>query len=228
MITVKELARYIDHTQLKPVATYADIEKLCNEAKKYGFYSVCVNSCYAKYAVEKLAGSDVKVAVTVGFPLGTASSGVKGFEAEEAVRAGAKEIDMVINVGLLKSGDYFAVREDIEAVVKAAKQIDSEAKVKAILEMCYLNPGEKVSACELARDAGADFVKTSTGFGPGGATVEDVELMKKLVGDTMGVKAAGGIRDLKTAITMIEVGATRIGTSAGVAIISELIHSKNA
>ncbi|MDI3482009.1 MAG: deoxyribose-phosphate aldolase [Tepidanaerobacteraceae bacterium] len=227
MLNIKELARYIDHTQLKPVATYEDIEKLCSEAKKYGFYSVCVNSCYVRYAVEKLAGSDVKVAVTVGFPLGAASSEAKSYEAVEAVKAGAKEIDMVINIGFLKSGDYFGVREDIEAVVKAAKQIDAEAKVKAILEMCYLNPGEKVSACELARDAGADFVKTSTGFGPGGAAVEDVELMKKLVGDTMGVKAAGGIKDLKTAMAMIKAGATRIGTSSGVAIITELNHGKN-
>jgi len=227
MLTTKELARYIDHTQLKPVASYEDIEKLCNEAKKYGFYSVCINSCYVKYAVEKLAGSDVKVAATVGFPLGAASSEAKACEAAEAVRAGAGEIDMVMNVGLLKGGDYFGVREDIEAVVKAVKQIDPEAKVKVILEMCYLNDGEKVTACELARDAGADFVKTSTGFGPGGATVEDVELMKKLVGDTMGIKAAGGIRDLKTTLAMIEAGATRIGASAGVAIISELDRSKN-
>jgi len=222
MLTPKELARYIDHTQLKPVASYEDIEKLCNEAKKYGFYSVCINSCYVKYAAEKLAGSDVKVATTVGFPLGAASSESKACEAAEAVRAGAGEIDMVMNVGLLKSGDYFGVREDIEVVVEAARQTDSEAKVKVILETCYLNDGEKVTACELARDTGADFVKTSTGFGPGGATVGDVKLMKKLVGDTMGVKAAGGIRDLKTALAMIEAGATRLGASAGVAILSEL------
>lgn len=227
MLSKQELAGYIDHTQLKPVATYEDIEKLCSEAKEYGFYSVCVNSCYVKYAVEKLAGSNVKVAATVGFPLGTASAGAKAFEAAEAIKAGASEIDMVMNVGLLKSGDYFAVREDMEAVVKAAKQINPDAKVKIILEMCYLNPSEKVIACQLARDAGADFVKTSTGFGPGGATVEDVQLMKKLVGDSMGVKAAGGIRDLKTTMVMIEAGATRIGASAGVAIISELDRSKN-
>lgn len=227
MLTIKELARYIDHTQLKPVATYEDIEKLCNEAKRYGFYSVCVNSCYVECAAERLSGSDVKVVATVGFPLGAASSGAKGFEAAEAVRAGASEIDMVINVGFLKSGDYFAVREDIEAVVKAAKQINPEAKVKAILEMCYLNPSEKVTACELALDAGADFVKTSTGFGSGGAAVEDVELMKKIVGDAIGIKAAGGIRDFKTTMAMIEAGATRIGTSAGVAILSELNHGKN-
>ncbi|MCR4429486.1 MAG: deoxyribose-phosphate aldolase [Tepidanaerobacteraceae bacterium] len=228
MLSIKELARYIDHTQLKPEATYEDVEKLCSEAKKYGFCSVFVNSCYAKYAVEKLMGSEVNVGVAVGFPLGAASSEAKAFEAEQAIKAGAREVDMVINIGLLKSGDYFAVREDIEAVVKAAKRINPEAKVKVILEMCYLNPGEKVSACELARDAGADFVKTSTGFGPGGATVEDVELMKKLVGETMGVKAAGGIRDLRTAMAMIEAGATRIGTSSGVAILSELNRSKNA
>lgn len=222
MLTRKELAGYIDHTQLKPVSTYEDIERLCNEAKENGFYSVCVNSCYVRYAKEKLEGSKVKVAATVGFPLGASSSGAKACEAAEAVRAGAEEVDMVQNVGLLKSGDYFGVREDIEAVVEAVKKINPGAKVKVILETCYLSPSEKVTACELARDAGADFVKTSTGFGPGGATVEDVKLMKKLVGNVMGIKAAGGIRDLKTALAMIEAGATRIGASAGVAILSQM------
>lgn len=221
MITPEELAKYIDHTLLKPTATFGDIEKLCKEAVQNGFYSVCVNSCYAKFAAQMLTDTPVKVGATVGFPLGAMSTEAKAFEAAEAVRAGASEIDMVINVGLLKSGDFYAVGEDIEAVVKAAKQINPHVIVKTILEMASLTTTEKVSACRIARDAKADFVKTSTGFGTGGATVDDVALMKKVVGETMGVKAAGGIRDLKTALEMIEAGATRIGTSAGIAIIEE-------
>ena len=223
MITPEELAKYIDHTLLKPTATLADIEKLCDEARDKGFYSVCVNSSFVKYAAKELEGSPVKVSAVVGFPLGAMATEAKAFEAEQAVRDGASEIDMVMNLGMLKNGDFYEVEKDIEAVVKAAKQINPEAKVKVILEMCYLNSVEKVSACEIARDAGADFVKTSTGFGPSGATVEDVALLKKLVGDDMGVKAAGGIRDLKTAMAMIEAGAGRIGTSSGIAIIEEAI-----
>ena len=221
MITKKELAKYIDHTLLKPSATFKDIEKLCNEAKEYGFYSVCVNPFYVKYAVSKLTGSDVNVAVTIGFPLGATTTATKVFEATEAVKAGAKEVDMVINVGLLKSGEYYAVQEDIAQVVDSVKKVDTEAKVKVIIETCFLNENEKVSACNLAKAAGADFVKTSTGFGSGGATVEDVSLMRKLVGDSMGVKASGGIRDFKTAMAMIKAGATRIGASSGIAIINE-------
>jgi deoxyribose-phosphate aldolase len=222
MLSREQIAKYIDHTLLKPVATFEDIEKLCREAAEYGFYSVCVNSCYVKYAVSKLQGTDVKVAATVGFPLGASAGETKAFEAAGAVKDGALEVDMVINLGFLKSGDYYAVTRDIEGVVKAVKEINPDAKVKAILEMGYLTPGEKVTACKLAKDAGADFVKTSTGFGAGGASVEDIKLMKKMVGDSMGVKASGGIRDLATLLAMLDAGATRIGTSSGVAIMQEV------
>ncbi|HHV82688.1 MULTISPECIES: deoxyribose-phosphate aldolase [Tepidanaerobacter] len=221
MLTKNELAKYIDHTLLKPTATFADIELLCLEAKEYGFYAVCVNSCYVKHAASILKDSDVKVGSTVGFPLGAMLTASKAFEAAEAVKAGAAEIDMVMNVGLLKSGDFYGVQEDIAEVVKAAKSIRPEAKVKVILETGYLDENEKVSACQLAKAAQADFVKTSTGFGAGGATVDDVKLMKKIVGNAMEVKASGGIRDAKTALAMIEAGATRIGTSSGITIIQD-------
>lgn len=221
MLTKNELAKYIDHTLLKPTTTFADIELLCLEAKEYGFYAVCVNSCYVKHAASILKDSDVKVGSTVGFPLGAMLTASKAFEAAEAVKAGAAEIDMVMNVGLLKSGDFYGVQEDIAEVVKAAKSINPEAKVKVILEMGYLDENEKVSACQLAKAAQADFVKTSTGFGAGGATVDDVKLMKKIVGNVMEVKASGGIRDAKTALAMIEAGATRIGTSSGITIIQD-------
>lgn len=219
MITKEELAKYIDHTLLKPTATFSDIDKLCADAKKYGFFSVCVNSCFVNYAVKKLSQSDVKVITTVGFPLGSMSTESKVFEAAKAIKDGASEIDMVINLGYLKSGDFFEVTKDIREVVEGVKEINQEAKVKVILEMGYLDPNEKVSACKLARDGGADFVKTSTGFGAGGATVEDVKMMKKLVGKDMGIKASGGIRDFATAIAMIEAGATRIGASSGISIL---------
>lgn len=222
MLSREQLASYIDHTQLKPIATHDDIAKLCDEAIEYGFHSVCVNSCYVKHAADKLLKTPVKVCATIGFPLGAMSKEAKAFEAAEAVKAGATEIDMVANLGLFKSGDYFGVTEDINAVVSAVKQLNSEAIVKVILETCYLDSYEKVSICKLAMDGGADFVKTSTGFGPGGATVEDVILLKKMVGDSLGVKAAGGIRDLETAVAMIEAGATRIGASAGVRLINEI------
>ncbi|MDN5332027.1 MAG: deoxyribose-phosphate aldolase [Tepidanaerobacteraceae bacterium] len=221
MITKEQMAKLIDHTLLKPTATLDDIERLCEEAKKYGFYLVCVSPCYVSYAAKKLSGSDVKVGTTVGFPHGTASPEVKAFEAKKAVEAGASEVDMVINLGYLKSGDYYAVKEDIEGVVKAAKEANQEAIVKVIIETCYLTENEKVTAVKLCMDAKADFVKTSTGLGPGGATVEDVRLISKLVGGEMGVKASGGIRDLKTALQMLKAGATRIGTSSGVAIMEE-------
>jgi len=221
MLTKKELAKYIDHTLLKPTATFEDIRLLCLEAIEYGFYSVCVNSCYVKYAARILQDTDVKVCATVGFPLGAMSTAAKVAEAVESIKAGASEIDMVMNIGLLKSGDYYAVQEDISEVVKTVKALNPSGKIKVILETALLDENEKVSACQLAKAAQADFVKTSTGFGPGGATVEDVMLMRKLVGDSMGVKAAGGIRDAKTAIEMIEAGANRIGTSSGLTMIQD-------
>ncbi|MFO7152304.1 MAG: deoxyribose-phosphate aldolase [Bacillota bacterium] len=221
MMTKEQLAKVIDHTLIKPTATLEEVDRLCEEGKKYGFYLVCVNLCYVEYAVEKLAGSGVKVGTTVGFPFGATSAEVKAFEAEKAVKAGAAEVDMVMNIGYLKSGDYYAVREDIEGVVRAAKEVNPEAIVKVIIETCYLTENEKVSAANLCMDAKADFIKTSTGMGPGGATVEDVRLLAKLADGKIGVKAAGGIRDLKTALQMLEAGATRIGTSSGVAIMEE-------
>ncbi|MGB9840990.1 deoxyribose-phosphate aldolase, partial [Thermovenabulum sp.] len=204
-------------------ATFEDIDRLCREAVEYGFYSVCVNSTFVEYAVKQLVNTPVVVCTTVGFPLGAVHKETKAYEARKAVSQGALEVDMVINLGLLKSGDYFEVREDIEGVVKAVKQENKDAKVKVIIETCFLSESEKVTAAKLCQEANADFVKTSTGFGTGGATVEDVKLLRMLVGNTMGVKASGGIRDLDTMLKMIEAGANRIGTSSGVAIIEELI-----
>lgn len=212
----------IDHTLLKAVGTPDEVRRLCLEAMEYGFASVCVNPCYIPLARKILAGSEVKVCAVIGFPLGAATSAVKAFEAGEAVRAGAGEVDMVINIGLLKGGRYDDVLEDIRAVVKAAADANQEAIVKVIIEICYLTDEEKVKACQLAGDAGAHFVKTSTGFGTGGATVEDVALLRKTVGPKMGVKASGGIKTARQAIDMIMAGATRIGASAGIEIISEL------
>lgn len=212
------LAKYIDHTILKPEATAEDVRKLCREAKEYGFASVCVNACYAKLVSTELKGSDVKTCVVVGFPLGAMTKAAKAFETTEAIENGANEIDMVINVGALKTKDYGLLKEDIEAVVNAAK---GKAIVKVIIETCLLNDEEKVKACEISKEAGADFVKTSTGFSTGGATKEDIALMRKTVGENLGVKASGGIRDYNTAMEMINAGASRIGASASIAIISE-------
>ncbi|NJE46176.1 deoxyribose-phosphate aldolase [Thermococcus sp. GR7] len=212
-----DVARYIDHTNLKPYATADDIIKLCDEAKRYNFYAVCVNPYRVKLAKEQLKGSNVKVATVIGFPLGATPTEVKVFEAKKALEDGADELDMVINIGALKDGDYEYVRRDIEEVVKVAHE--KGAIVKVIIETCYLTEEEKIKACELAKEAGADFVKTSTGFGTGGATVEDVRLMRKVVGPDMGVKASGGVRTYEQAMAMIEAGATRIGTSSGVKIV---------
>jgi len=216
-ISKKQLAKMIDYTQIKPTATKNDIEKLCKEAEKYGFGCVCVNSMYVSLANQLLKGTDVKVCSTVGFPFGVTLPEVKAFEAKKAVERGAQEIDMVINIGALKSGDHGTVKKDIETVVNV-KRSHSDLVVKVIIETGYLTTQEKIMACRLAKEAGADFVKTSTGL-VGGATVEDVKLMRKTVGKNMGVKAAGGIRTFKEALTMIEAGANRIGTSTGVAII---------
>ena len=209
------IQRFIDHTLLAAEATKEKIEKLCKEALEYHFASVCVNSCWVKLASEILSGSDVAVCTVVGFPLGAMDTESKAYEAEKAVADGADEIDMVINIGYLKSGMTSEVLEDIKAVRKA-----TEGKVlKVIIETCLLSDDEKRTACELSAEAGADFVKTSTGFSTGGATEHDVALMRSVVGDKLGVKASGGIRDYKKAKAMIDAGANRIGASAGIAIV---------
>ena len=219
-ISRRQLARMIDHTQIKPNATKDDVTKLCGEAKDFGFGCVCVNSTYVSLAAQLLRETDVKVCSTVGFPFGAVLSEVKAFEASRAVENGAREIDMVINIGALKSGDYEMVRRDIEAVVDV-KHLHRNLIVKVIIETPYLTHEEKVTACKLVKDAGADFVKTATGL-VGGATVEDVRLIRETVGQDMGVKAAGGIRTSQQALTMIEAGANRIGTSTGVALVEGL------
>ena len=210
------LAKYIDHTNLKPEATPQDIDRLIDEAKTYHFASVCINPCYVGYAKKKLQDSDVKVCTVIGFPLGANTSAVKAFETAEAIRQGADEIDMVIAIGALKAGLYQEVQQDIEAVVKASQG----HLVKVILETCLLSREEIVKACQLAMAAGAQFVKTSTGFNKHGATVEDVALMKTTVGEKMMVKASGGIRTLQDALQMIEAGASRLGTSSGVMLVN--------
>lgn len=212
------IAKYIDHTILKPDAAVSEVEKICNEALEYNFASVCVNPCHARYVHEKLKNSSVKTCVVIGFPLGAGKANVKAFEAAEAIDDGADEIDMVINIGALLDKNYELVENDIKAVVNASHP---KAIVKVIIECCLLDDGQKVMACRLAKSAGADFVKTSTGFSKGGAKKEDVRLMKITVRDAMKIKAAGGIRDLKTAMEMIDAGADRIGASAGIAIVKE-------
>ncbi len=208
---------YIDHTLLKPEATETDIKKLCAEAREYQFYSVCINSSYVELASMELSGSQTKVCAVVGFPLGAMELNSKAFEADQACLHGATEIDMVIHVGALKEGRFDYVANDIAAVVSVAS--DYDAKVKVILETCLLTKEEIVKACELAVQAGADFVKTSTGFSTGGATVADVALMRATVGDLAQVKASGGIRDINKAKEMIAAGADRLGTSASIAIV---------
>jgi len=206
--------KLFDHTILKADATKEAVVKICQEAKEHGFMSVCVNSYYTSLVAGELAGSDVKVCTVVGFPLGQMSTAAKAAETMIAVADGADEIDMVINVGALKDGDYDVVLADIKAVKKAC----GAALLKVIIETCLLTKEEKVKACEISKEAGADFVKTSTGFSTGGATAEDVKLMRDCVGDKMGVKASGGIRDKQTATAMLEAGASRLGTSATIAI----------
>lgn len=213
------LARYIDHTLLKPEATSEQIAKLCQEAVKYHFASVCVNPTYALLAAQQLRGSSVKVCTVVGFPLGAHTTAVKAYEAQQAVGDGAAELDMVMNIGALKSGDEALVEADIAAVAQVAH--GSGAICKVILETALLSDEEKVKACRLAKQAGADFVKTSTGFGGGGATAHDVALMRQTVGPGVGVKAAGGIKTVADAQAMLAAGATRIGASAGVQIVRE-------
>ncbi|HWQ78247.1 MAG TPA: deoxyribose-phosphate aldolase [Anaerovoracaceae bacterium] len=221
MEDIKNLNLYFDHTLLKPEATEEEVAKLCREAKEYGFYAVCVNSCYVPLAAEILRGTDVKIASVVGFPLGACSMDVKAFETEWACSEGAEEIDMVIHVGALKEGRYDYVRQDIATVVAVAEE--HGAAVKVILETCLLTDEEIVKACELSREAGASFVKTSTGFSKAGATAHHVALMKKTVGRDLRVKASGGIRDLAKAVEMIKAGADRIGASASVEIVKESV-----
>ncbi|GEK90879.1 deoxyribose-phosphate aldolase [Alkalibacterium kapii] len=216
MENIENIERYIDHTLLKPESTDMDVQKVCLDAKKYNFKSVCINPGWVKYTADLLKDSNVETCTVIGFPLGANTSKVKAFEAEQAVKEGATEVDMVINIGALKSEDYGLVYDDIKAVVSA---VDNKALVKVIIETSLLNEHEKVRACEAAKRAGADFVKTSTGFSTGGATIEDVKLMRKTVGEEMGVKASGGVRSIEDAKAMIEAGATRIGTSNGVAIV---------
>jgi deoxyribose-phosphate aldolase len=219
MITTKQkLAAMIDHSLLKPNATREQLRRLCEEAITFGFKTVCINPVHVADAVQMLKGKEPLVCSVVGFPFGTHSPNSKTFETEQVIRAGAREVDMVIRVGALKEGRDYEVLEDIEAVVKAAKG----HPVKVILETCYLGDEEKIHACRLAMEAGASFVKTSTGFAEGGAKIEDVKLMRKVVGKEFGVKAAGGIRTLGEALKMIEAGANRLGTSGSVAIIKEL------
>ena len=206
----------IDHTILKADATEEAVLQIIEEAKKYEFFSVCINPSWVAFAKERLAGTSVDVCTVIGFPLGANTSEVKAYEAADAINNGATEVDMVINIGALKSKQYKKVLKDIQAVVDAAKD---KALVKVIIETALLTVEEKVKACELAKEAGADFVKTSTGFSTGGATVADVKLMRETVGPDMGVKASGGIHNEAEATAMIEAGATRIGTSAGVAIM---------
>ena len=216
-ISPAEMAKYIDHTLLKPQASLEDIRKVCDEAKELHTASVCVNPSYIKFVAEQLMESDVTPCCVIGFPLGATTPNVKAFEAGEAVANGAREVDMVINIGAVKSGDWALVERDIAAVVTA---VDGEAAVKVIIECCLLTDEEKVLACQAAKRVGADFVKTSTGFSTGGATVEDVKLMRETVGPEMGVKASGGVRTYADAVAMIEAGANRLGASSGKAIVS--------
>lgn len=214
-----ELARFIDHTLLKPEAIPRQIQELCAEARRYHFASVCINPTYVGLASAALTGSDVKVCSVVGFPLGATTTAAKFCEAQQALDDGADELDMVINIGALKAGNQDLVQEDIAAVVTICHR--NGALLKVIIETALLEEAEKVSACQLAQTAEADFVKTSTGFASGGATVEDVRLMRKTVGPDMGVKAAGGIHSYAEALAMIEAGATRLGASAGVQIVEQ-------
>ena len=217
-LTREQLASYIDHTLLKPDASLPQIKKICEEAKTYHFASVCVNSYWIPTVAAELAGTDIAPCSVIGFPLGAGLSSSKAAEAKDAIAAGAKEIDMVINVGAIKSGNWDGVKKDIEAV----NAVKGGAKLKVIIETCLLTDEEKVKACQASMEAGADFVKTSTGFSTGGATAHDVALMRQTVGDGLGVKASGGIRTLEDALTMIEAGASRLGASAGVKIIEAL------
>ena len=221
-VTKRQLERMIDSTNLRPDATTEDIKKLCRDAKKYNFASVCVNPCFVSLAADLLISVEVKVCTVIGFPLGTATPESKVFEAKDAVRNGADEIDMVINIGALKDKKYEIVKKEIKDIVDVVGKV----VVKVIIETCYLTDEEKIKACLIAKEAGAHFVKTSTGFGPKGATAEDVALMRKTVGPNMGIKASGGIRTIDDAVKMINAGANRIGTSRAVEIVEGIEQQK--
>ncbi len=220
----QQLASMIDHTILKADATRESVEKICKEALEYKFASVCINPANIELAAEMLKGSEVKVCTVIGFPLGANTSEVKAFETKDAIAKGADEVDMVINIGRLKDKDYEYVKNDIKAVVEAAK---GKALTKVIIETCLLTDEEKVKACELSKEAGADFVKTSTGFSTGGATPEDIKLMRETVGPDMGVKASGGVRSFEDAKAVIENGATRIGASSSITICEGGVSSSD-
>lgn len=213
------IARLIDHTTLGPDSSEEDVERVCEEAREYGFASVCVEPTFVSLAKELLSGVEVKVDTVIGFPHGTHRSGTKGFEAQLALEDGADELDMVVNIPGLLKGDYETVAHDVSAVTEVADESPRDVIVKVILEMGFLDEEAKRAGCIVSQASGADFVKTSTGFGPTGATVEDVELMSEVVSENIGVKAAGGIRDFETARGMVEAGATRIGASSGVEIV---------
>jgi deoxyribose-phosphate aldolase len=220
---MKSLNNYIDHTLLKPTASKKDIIKLCEEAKTHEFFSVCVNSCYAILAKEQLINTQVKVCCVVGFPLGAMSSQAKTYEAQKALNDGADEIDMVMNIGYLKSGDFESVWKDVQAV----KNIMPNNTLKVILETCYLDDSEIIKASELAIKGGADYIKTSTGFGTRGASFEDIKLMKSVAKNTTKIKASGGIKDAQTALDYINLGVERLGTSSGIAIIKGEVSNSN-
>jgi len=218
---VEEVLRRIDHTQLKPMASKSDIVKLCDEAKRYGFYAVCVNPYYVPLASKLLSGTDIKISSVVGFPLGATFTEIKAAEAERSIRLGASEIDMVMNISAFKSGDLEYVKRDIGEV----RERIGDAILKVIIECCYLTDDEKILAAKICEEEGADYVKTSTGFGPGGARLEDVRLLRKTLSPKVKIKAAGGIRTFEQAVKFIEAGADRIGTSSGVKIAEEGIRS---
>ena len=224
MVTVEQLANMIDHTNLKAFADDAAFEKLCDEAKKYNFKMVAINPAQTVRCKKKLEGSPVHVGAAIGFPLGQTTLECKIFETKDAIEKGADEIDYVINVAELKNKNYDYIKKEMDEIVKICREAGKTSKV--IFENCYLTDDEKRKVAEIAKEVKPDFIKTSTGFGTGGATVEDVKLMKSVVGDEVKVKAAGGIRDLKTALAMIEAGAERLGTSAGVAIVEEYNNQK--
>ena len=222
---MNNMAKYIDHTILNADATEKDIQRICIEAKEYNFKTVCINPGWVDYAAHLLEGTDVGITTVIGFPLGANTSEIKAAEAKQAVEKSVSDVDMVINIGALKNEDYPTVLNDIKAVVNA---VDGKAIVKVIIETSLLNKTEKIRACELAKQAGADFVKTSTGFSTGGATIDDVKLMRATVGPKMGVKASGGVRSYEDAVAMIEAGATRIGASSGIAIVQGVVDASNS